>query len=412
MRTQEETGRLENGEGQGILLRRFTPFRATSMVVMLSYWYMLTSGFNMVAIGPSLGPISEHFHISLASGGLLFAAQQLPYIGGTLTAGIVSDVIGRRPVVIVMMVLYSAGMGIFALAPSWTTALLGMALYGLAFGAGDGLFTAVAGDLNSERRGFAMNLLFVFHGLGALSAPLSVGLVVAAGLSWRWPFVGSTISALAMLCATLIIPYPHPGEGERLDARAIGRLVRQPDLILICVQLFLYYAVEVGIYGWLAAYLTAERGVAEALAPLGVSLFWGGLTAGRLLSLRYVERIGYLRLVLICILGALVSLGVALLVRPIGLALLFFTLTGLFCSVIWPTLAAAGGQRFPQWLGTVNGLMIAATALGGGLFGWALGLVAAATSLRTALMVVMAMIAIMAILQAPLMRRLHAQGYR
>ncbi|MGB2584046.1 MAG: MFS transporter [Dehalococcoidia bacterium] len=114
---------------------------------------------------------------------LLFVAFNLVYALVSLPAGLVSDRLGRKGVIVVGWSIYAlAYLGLAVASAAWQVWLL-FALYGLYYGVAEGVSRAFVADLvPAERRGTAYGLYHTAVGLSLLPASLIAG--------WLWHLIG------------------------------------------------------------------------------------------------------------------------------------------------------------------------------------------------------------------------------
>jgi MFS family permease len=137
---------------------------------------------------------------------LLLAAFNLVVSLSSFPAGILSDRLGRRKLIICGWLIYALiYFGFGAATAGWQVAAL-YVLYGLYYGAFQGAASALVADLvPPERRGTAYGL---FNGaIGVAVFPASF----LAGLLWQWfgpaaPFYFGAVLACASSCLFLLIP--------------------------------------------------------------------------------------------------------------------------------------------------------------------------------------------------------------
>ena len=137
---------------------------------------------------------------------LLFVAFNLVYALAALPAGLVSDRLGRKGVIVVGWSIYAlAYLGLAVASAAWQVWLL-FVLYGLYYGVADGVTRAFVSDLvPAERRGTAYGLYHTAVGLSLLPASLIAG--------WLWHligpeapfFFGAAMAGVAMLGFLLLI---------------------------------------------------------------------------------------------------------------------------------------------------------------------------------------------------------------
>jgi DHA1 family inner membrane transport protein len=163
---------------------------------------------SVTMIGALLVAIADDFGVSLAQAGLLATAAAVPQALGSPLSGLLSDRLGRRP----MIVFALGSVGILAFAAALAPSLAVLAA--IRFGAGlvgslapTSLMAAVGDLFPAGQRARAMgwlNMGFSFAGLAGV--PL-VGALVGGMFGWRWAFatIGGVLLLLA-LCMRIWFP--------------------------------------------------------------------------------------------------------------------------------------------------------------------------------------------------------------
>ncbi|MEZ4664598.1 MAG: MFS transporter [Caldilineaceae bacterium] len=161
------------------------------------------------------------------------------------------------------------------------------------------------------------------------------------------------------------------GETHSFDWATLRRTGFSPTMILFYIGLACYVATELSIAAWIVEYLIRQKGMAQNMASYYLAGFFAFVMVGRIVGSIFVERIGYLRAVLLAAVGALCCILIGLLSPP-ALAI-FLPMSGLFCSIIFPTITAAVSRLHAQNTGTILGLLFTAGGLGGTLGPAAIG---------------------------------------
>jgi fucose permease len=151
----------------------------------------------------------------------------------------------------------------------------------------------------------------------------------------------------------------------------------------LAVGIGCYVAAEMAVSAWLVKSL-ASVPVATATAVL--SVFWGCLALGRLLSNRIAERLDYVLFTVICIVCASIALIAALLVPVFPLAVALFGLSGLFNGPIYPMIMALGGNLSPHRIAALSGSLATAAVVGSVVYPPLIGLMASHIGLRAGLL--------------------------
>ncbi|CAN0078886.1 unnamed protein product [Scytosiphon promiscuus] len=127
----------------------------------------------------------------------------------------------------------------------------------------------------------------------------------------------------------------HPGEKE-------GEAALKPPtsslVVLLALLFFLYVGIEVGFGAWIAVVVLRDHLAAEAGAALMASLFWGGITVGRLLAIPLSVRFSVDFLVKVNLGGSLLSSAVLWSIGRDGIAFAAVgaVLFGLFMASTYP----------------------------------------------------------------------------
>jgi MFS family permease len=290
---------------------------------------------------------------------------------------------------------------ICAFLPALATSPLALAAVLVLLGATSGsLDVAInAEGVRSEATG--RPVLRLAHGmfsLAAVTASLATGGLRAAGASPAGVF-GAACGLV--LCAALAAALLPPAPPRREEAPRLRDLLRAPrPLVVLGLLCALAFFVEGAWQTWGAVQLQTTLGASAALSAAAPALFAAAMAAGRIggRDLRARERL--LLSLAATIAGAGTVVGAS--ASSSGLALVGIAVAGLGISICAPTLIAMAGRiSTPERHGSAVSVVTTVAYLGFLLGPAAVGLVANATSLRTAL----AGVAGVALLLAALVRR-------
>lgn len=169
----------------------------------------------------------------------VIAAYMLASIPTMPVYGKLSDVFGRRPLLLVAIAAFVAGSTIGALAPDMGWLIAGRIVQGVGSGGLTVLPAAALADiLPARRRGFYAGVLAAVSTLASLLGPF-VGGLLAQGPGWRWTFwlnvVLGAVAAVGVL-ALLRIPRPRRTEAIRIDVAGMALIsIATTSLALITV---------------------------------------------------------------------------------------------------------------------------------------------------------------------------------
>ena len=338
-------------------------------VQLLSYLAFLALGLPDGASGVLWPSIRGTFGLPQGGLGLVLVGAGMGYFAAGLVA---AGLIGRWGIGLLLaraMGLLAAGLALQAAAPLWPLLVLGAAVAGFGSGAVDTGLNAYAALHFSPRR---VNWLHGCYSVGTTVAPLAAVAMLARGGSWQ--LVNALLAASLLVLTgtfaatrdrwtgragltTVAEPGRQNGAGWRVAAR--HRLVWLQAALFFC-----YTGLEMSLGQWGYAVLREERGVAAVTAGLWISLYWGGIAAGRFALGAIVDRVGADRMLRGCTVTALG--GAALFaVGPTSASSPGLVLAGLALAPVFPTLVARGPDRVGAGIAAqAVGVKIAAGMLG------------------------------------------------
>jgi len=229
---------------------------------------------------PLIEELRARYEADYASVGTAIGAYTVSYAVAQLIAGVLADRLGNQRLIKAGLLVMALGSGIFALTPSFTLALVGRFLMGVAGGL---LYvpslTYMLAAFGRAERGKAMGL--AQGGIGAgivLSVLLMPPLFLALGLTAAYA-VFPLIALFLWLGQVLAVPEMEP-ERRRSEGSARA-LVRDRDFVILFVGFaFVGMLAQTAVLSWLPTYLrqefafgVAEAGAAGALVSAGLMVF-------------------------------------------------------------------------------------------------------------------------------------------
>jgi DHA1 family inner membrane transport protein len=251
-----------------------------------------------------LPQIAGDFGVSVPTAGLLVTGYALGVTVGAPVMTALGTRVSRKRMLMLLMVLFTAGNLISATAPVFAVMLAGRAVTSLAHGAFFGIGSVVAAELVPPRRKAAA-IATMFTGLtvaNVVGVPL--GTFVGQHAGWRTTFaVVSGLGVLGLLGVARLVPdLPRP-EGVRLrDELAAFRNVQ---VVLAMVMTVLGFGGVFAAITYIAPMATDVTGYADSSVTWLLVLFGLGMVAGNLAGGRFADR--RLMPVLCTALGALAA---------------------------------------------------------------------------------------------------------
>ncbi len=325
------------------------------------------AGIVVILSGPALPLLASHTRVPLDIAGWIFTAGSLGLTIGVMIAGVLSNRVSAK--YIMMGGLFAMGIG--AVVIPWTHAfivLLGAQfILGIGLGAIDVSMNVIVTLTFSDTLGETLNNLHSTFGIGALVGPLLLSLALQTLNEPTWAFAVGTFIALvtiALLARQHVPTISRSSETQEIQPTqqaATRSVFKQLVLWLMALQMFLYIGAELGFGNWITTAISQSALVTLVIAAPAVTVFWIGLTGGRLLGAQVLKR-GILsenRLLIICSIGGgLSGFVVALVTGIVWLSFSLSMLVGLFLGPLFPSIMAIASRRFAHAPGTVSSVML------------------------------------------------------
>jgi len=333
--------------------------------------------------GPTLPALLRDLDFSYSEGGAVLFSAYIGFMVATLLTGVLADAAGIKIVLLLAGLCLTVGLTAFSLVSSFWLLAAALFVVGLGLGSievgGNGLIV----DLHQANRGRYLNLLAVFHGVGAFIVPLYAAQLLSTDFSWRQVYQFSIFLTVVLASFFAVVKYPRAAssrEGMNLRTLFTAGFTRRMTWYYLFVAV--YVAAEIGVASWIVQYLQQVKGYSVGVSSLYLSLFFAAIMVGRLAGSFFVERIGYLTLMLTATVASIISLSIGLFGPP---TLIFFIpLTGLFFSIMFPTATASVSALQVANMGAILGVLFTFGGLGGALGPWLIGVAADAVGLELA----------------------------
>ncbi len=343
------------------------------------YWSLFAVGLGVAAIGPALPRLAANTGSTLATVSIVFAAYRAGGILGALGGGALLDRVPRNATIAGAML----GVALSIAAVPVVTNLVVLAAVFLGVGVTSGVLevgsnTLLIWNYRSRVGPYMVGLHFAF-GFGAMLAPTFIG---------RSTALAGTIAPAFFLAAALVLPGILVLIASRTPAAegssGVGGEVAEDRIdvrltTMIAGFLALYVGAESAFGGWIYTY-SAELGlVTRSEAAYLTSLFWGALTAGRLLAVPFAARFSPHRLLMAGSGGAIVSTLVLIAAAVHSSVAHVWAIpwiaaggVGLSMAAIFPSAISFAGRRM-RITGRVSRWFWVGAGIGGMLIPWGLG---------------------------------------
>jgi len=230
--------------------------------------------------------IAEGVQVSIPTAGMLVSAYAIGVMLGAPVMTLLFSRWGRRKALVALMLIFTVGNLLSALAPGYTSLLLSRLITSLNHGAFFGIGAVVAASVVPKDKQ-ASAIAAMFMGLTVANiGGVPVATWVGQQLGWRLAFGGTAVLGLITMVA-LWLALPAGEAGPRPNVRRELAVLVQPSVLLAMGTTVLGSGAMFALYTYVAPVLTeltqASPGfVALALVLIGVGFTLGNSLGGRL----------------------------------------------------------------------------------------------------------------------------------
>ena len=253
----------------------------------------MVSPFSIDTFYPSFPAISQEFSLTTWQIQQTITVYMLPFALMTLIQGPLSDALGRRPVVLFGLAVYSLASVACVFAPTFAFLLIFRAMQGMSAGVGMAVGRAIIRDLHEGPQAQKlMATISMIFSIAPAIAPV-IGGWIHVWFGWRFVFGFMVVTGVSLVVLSyVLLPETHPFEKRaKLDvaalARTVGRILSNRQFMLYAFALGTTFSAMITFIGAAPAIILhhwhlSETQFAYLFVPLIIGIMGGGFLSGRL----------------------------------------------------------------------------------------------------------------------------------
>ena len=281
-----------------------------------------------------LPDIARGLDVSVSAVGLLISAYALGVVIGAPVLTAIGVRYTPRQTLVALMVVFTVGNALSALAPGYATLVAARVLTALAHGAFFGVGAVAARRMvPREKAGQAISLMITGLTVANLVG-VPLGTFVAQHSSWRIVLGGVAVIGAVTIAA--LLAWMPAAAGEPTDLRAELAAFRRRQVWLVLGVTMVGFSAMFAVYSYVSPILTELGGIPEAWVTPVLALFGAGTTIGTLAGGRLGDRYGF-AFVTAGLLAMAATLGAfALVARTPAAAIALLVLFGTIAFALGP----------------------------------------------------------------------------
>lgn len=334
-------------------------------LLIVIYLAFISLGLPDGVLG-SIWPVMRmELDLPFTAAGLVGALGSFGTVVSALSSYKVIRRFGTAKVTFVSVLLTSIALLGFSFARSLPSLMLCAIPLGLGAGSVD---SALNNYVALHYKARHMNWLHSFWGLGATGGPAIMGLVLTMGMTYRTGY--RTLGGLQMALVLVLFftqrlwqDPKKPTVKEHLSQKGKPSL-KHKALPFALLSFFLYCALEISTGLWAVSYLVEVKHLLPHDAAFYGSLFFLGITTGRMASGFFSYRLSNYLLISLGLGIGFISI-IMLYFAPLSISGFFLLLLGIGCAPIFPSLIHETPRSFgPELSSRIIGLQMASAYVG------------------------------------------------
>ena len=326
----------------------------------LTFFMFMMFAMTTDSVGVIIPVVIKEFRLSMTVGGAFHYATMSGIAFAGFFLGYLADKLGRKRSIVLGLVLFALNSYLFAVGQSFVFFLTLLVISGIAIGIFKTGALALIGDItkSTTEHTSTMNTVEGFFAVGAIIGPAIVARLLAVGTSWKWLYIIAGTLCVLLIVTASFVTYPQTrSPTDTVDLKRTLVMMKNPYALGFSAGVFLYVTVEAAIYVWMPT-LLATRHVSGFMAIYAISIFFVLRAAGRFMGSWMLAKLNWAAVMTIFSFAILMCFVVSM-VAGMRLAVYLLPFSGIFMSVIYPTINSKGISCFRKSEhGAVSGVIL------------------------------------------------------
>ena len=349
------------------------------------FFAIFMNGFEAGGYQVCLLSIGQDFQINETIMGILAATQLVAILIAPFVFGTIADKRGKKIVMSAFLAVRLVACCLLLWAYSTATFIPGIFLLGFAISMVQYLSIAALADAYPRSGQKKIGIITSFYSLGAVVAPLICGYLLDIGFHWKWLFVLVGLATIIIFIGITKCDFePREALLETTAAKVRSMSWNVPIVLVLCFIMFIYVGVESGFSFFLNSFVSLELNGSHAY--LAVSLFWLAMIPSRVLCGYFARYKG--RILIAATIGVALFAWIMSNTSNFMAAMAISFLLGFCSGAVYPSVLNFAAEFAGGRTATAMGMITAATGLGGAVIAVAFGWTTTSYGIRTALIMV------------------------
>lgn len=327
-----------------------------TLLLAVIYLSFISLGLPDSLLGSAWPAMYPEFNVPVSYAGIISMIISVGTILSSLQSDRLTRKLGTGKITAISVAMTAVSLFGFSITHSFWLLCLWAVPYGLGAGSVDASLNNYVALHYASRH---MSWLHCMWGVGASVGPYIMGYALTGGQGWN---MGYRYIAILQIALTVILIFSLPLWKKKASATeavsastdadtsgaplSLKQIIQIPGAKEVFIAFFCYCALEQTAGLWASSYLNLYHGINIETAASYASLFYLGITIGRVangfLTIKFSDS------TLIRMGQAIIFIGIAAMILPLGnnVALAGLILTGLGCAPIYPCIIHSTPAHF------------------------------------------------------------------
>lgn len=373
----------------------------TTIFIIIIYLAFISLGLPDSLLGAGWPMMQKEFFVGTDYAGYVSMVITCGTIISSLFSAKAIKRFGTGNVTLVSVCLTAVALFGICKSPSYVWLIVCAIPLGLGAGAVDSALNEFVAE---HYKAHHMNWLHCFWGIGAMTGPVIISSFMQKGESWRNGYFSVSVIQFALVAILLLsLPFWKRVESigakeEEYKSKGILGTFKLPGAKYAMLGFFCYCGIELSVSLWGSSFLVNVYGMDISQAALWVSMYFGGITAGRFISGFVSMKLNNRQLIRIGQ-GFIIAGVIILIVASVNQFLLVgLVLIGLGCAPIYPCMLYETPTRFgANHAQEIMGIQMACAYVGSTIVPPLIGAIASRTTFQAMPIAVLALTVLMII---------------
>jgi fucose permease len=281
----------------------------------------------------------SHFSLNNAEISMIVTVSYIGNLVFLLVGGKIADLYKKKTVAMIVMIIWCVAALLYVITDNYYVLLIGMFFTMGASTLMNTLINIMTPVLFTTAPAMIINTLFFVQGIGTTGSQKLAGMYAENITSWKITnmiLIGIAIVGILLFSMTTIQEPQKELKAGEIGNGGFKEVVQNPAFFYLIIILGSYFVAEHGILNWFVAYAHNYLNLSITKASTFLSLFFGGITIGRLVFAPVISKFGIQKS--ITLFG-----GIATVLYVVGIVtgqkgVVILSIAGIAFSILYPTL--------------------------------------------------------------------------